>query len=349
MTLMTLNVPRCFLKQVIPNATPADAPPRSLGLGRIRYKSRKLALGLVLSLGLMLLDPSLAPASAQVCFFWQACARRRGQASNTRSGGKRTGLIRGGNNPAVPYVITPRNTWVGQLPDRVRWHAVEGTKRYTVRLWYWTYGRNAPSSVLWETTVDGAINEIDFPTVSLELGGYYSIEVITDGGVSSNLDEGAYYAGFQLLAPEDYGLLRSHLTQVNTDNTSVSAEEATLATAGVYFLDELYADALQILEPLALSPTASDLVYIALGDTYSETGLNQLAMTAYKQALNIALARNDLLSEATIRVKLANLYLILEDIDQARQLLLDARQVYVQLGDQLEISLLDRRLGALSR
>jgi tetratricopeptide (TPR) repeat protein len=195
--------------------------------------------------------------------------------------------------------------------------------------------------------VDGA-NEVAFPDVPLELGGYYSIEVITDSGVSSNLDEGAYYAGFQLLAPDDYELLRSHLTQVNADNESASVEEAALAKAGVYFLDELYADALQVLEPLALSSTVSELVYIALGDIYSETGLNQLAMEAYGQALTIALANEDLLSEATIRIKLADVHIILEEFDQARQLLLDARQAYVQLGDQLEISLLDRRLRTLS-
>ena len=69
---------------------------------------------------------------------------------------------------------------------------------------------------------------------------------------------------------------------------------------------------------------------------------------SYEQALNIAVANNDLLSEATIRVKLADVYVILEDFDQAQQLLLDARQVYAQLGDQLEVSLLDRRIRALS-
>lgn len=310
-----------------------------------KFISRMLALGLTFSMGFMVVGP--APASAQICFFWQTCARRRGQASNTRAGGKRTGLIRGGDNPALPYVITPRNTWIGQPPHQIRWHGVVGVSRYTVRLWYWVYRRNTSGTVLWETTVEGT-NAVEFPDISLELGGYYAIEVITDDGVSSNLDEGTYYAGFQLLAPEDYRLLRSHLTQVNADNASAPPEEAALAAAGVYFLDELYADALQILAPLAMSPTASDLVHSALGDTYSETGLNQLALASYGQALTIATANDDVLSEAIIRVKLADIYVTLENFDQARQLLVEARQLYAQLGDQLEVSLLDRRLRALS-
>ncbi|ESA32855.1 hypothetical protein N836_02240 [Leptolyngbya sp. Heron Island J] len=312
-----------------------------------KFLSRNLALGLACTLGLTLLEPMLMPAQAQICFFWQACARRRGQASNTRTGGKRTGVIRGGNNSAVPYVITPRHTWLGQPPDRVRWHGVAGVNRYRVRLWHWAYGRTAPSTVLWETRVEN-INEVAVPEVPLQLGGYYSFEVITEDGVSSNLDEGAYYGGFQLLASEDYELLRSHLTQVNADNASATPEAAALAAAGVYFLDELYADALQILTPLASDPNASDLVHTALGDTYLETGLNQLALAAYEQALSIAVANDETLSAATIQVKLADIYVILENFDQARQLLLNARQIYLQLDNPLEVALLDRRLNALS-
>ena len=312
-----------------------------------KFLSRTLALGLTCTLGFTLLEPMLMPAQAQICFFWQACARRRGQASNTRTGGKRTGLLRGGNNPAVPYVITPRHTWLGQPPDWVRWHGVEGVNRYRVRLWHWDYGRTAPRFILWETGVENT-NEVAVPEVPLQLGGYYSFEVITEDGVSSNLDEGAYYAGFQLLASEDYELLRSHLAQVEADNATAPPEATALAAAGVYFLDELYADALQVLTPLALAPNASDLIYTALGDTYLETGLNQLALEAYTQALSTAMAKDDALSEAIIRVKLADVHLILENIPRARQLLLDARQIYLQLDAPLEATLLDRRLNVLS-
>ncbi|MEM9906186.1 MAG: tetratricopeptide repeat protein [Cyanobacteria bacterium P01_D01_bin.44] len=311
-------------------------------------KSRRSNLIFTLTLGLTFLQPFLHPAPAEACFFWQSCAQRLGQASNTRVGGKRTGYLRGGNDPSVPYVISPRNTWVGEdRPAPIRWNPVEGSRRYTVRLWQWPYERDLPNLMLWETVVEGT-NEVAFPDIALALGAYYSIEVVTEHGVSSNLDEGAYHAGFQQLSAEDYEGLRSHLAQVNTENASAPAEAAALAQAGVYFLDELYAEALQILEPLTLSPTASDLVYIALGDIYHETGLNQLTMEAYGQALDIATANDDTLSKATVQVKLADVYVTLGDFDQARQLLTQARQAYSQIGAQLEISILERRISLLS-
>jgi hypothetical protein len=68
---------------------------------------------------------------------------------------------------------------------------------------------------------------------------------------------------------------------IATDSGSENlSEEAVLARSGVFFLEEMYADALATLPPLAESSSASDLVYTALGDTYSQSGLTQLAIDA---------------------------------------------------------------------
>lgn len=321
---------------------------------RLGLRAFCLIFGLSLSLAEPIFYP--APAAARFCFFWQACAQRRGQASNTQGGGKRTGRIRGGNDPAIPYVISPRNTWIGEPPETIRWNPVAGAARYTVTLWQWSYARDTPIFSLWETTVEGA-NETAFPSLVLEPGIYYSIEVVAEGdvgaaggaaggaAVSSDQDEGYLHSGFQLLFEEDYQVLRSRLAQVNAAEAP-TPEEATLAEAGVYFLDEMYADALQTLAPLTLNPTASDLVYTALGDTYSKMGLNLLAIESYDWAL--ARANNNLLSEATILVNQADVYATLGDFDQAQQLLAQARIAYSLLGAEIEVAILNRRIEVLS-
>ena len=330
-------------------------------MGRVKQKTkvnRYIALTFTLVVGIGVVEPALNPPAAEaVCFFWQACARQRGRASNTQAGGKRTGRILGGNDASLPYVISPRNSWIrqpapDQTPYSIRWHAVEGANSYRVRLWRWTFERDRPDIAIWETTVEHA-NQTPFPDLVLEPGPYYSIEVVTDMGVSSNSDNGYYESGFQLLFEEDYGELRSQLqdvtpaiaTDTGTENLS---EEAVLARAGVFFLEKMYADALTILQPLAESSTASDLVYTALGDTYSQSGLTQLAIDAYQQALTLAIANGDALSEATTRVNLADVYATLGRFDDSLQQLRQARDIHEQLNNTTEMASLERRIDVLS-
>lgn len=324
------------------------------------FQMRRYGLAHILVLGLGIEEPAVNPPAAEaVCFFWQACARQRGQASNTRAGGKRTGRIVGGNDASIPYVISPRNAWIrepGQEhPYTIFWHPVEGVNSYTVRLWRWTFERDQLDLALWETTVENT-QQLPFPEqVPLEPGNYYSIEVVTDTGVSSNLDDGYYESGFQLLFEEDYEVLRSQLIDVTpavaanaTPAEQEFSEDVSLAQAGVFFLEEMYADALVILRSLADHPTASDLVYTALGDTYSQIGLNQLAIDAYGQALALATANHDRLSEATTRVNLADVYATMGRFDNALQQLRRARGAYAQLQEDTEIARLDRRIDIIN-
>ncbi|MEM7061555.1 MAG: tetratricopeptide repeat protein [Cyanobacteria bacterium P01_B01_bin.77] len=346
-----------------------------------------LAFGIIL--GLSVVEPALNPPTANACFFWQSSCRS-GQASNTRAGGKRTGRIRGGNDASIPYIISPRNSWMRQpgpnTPYTIRWNPVAGAESYTVRLWQWTYEQDQPSFALWESESIEETNEIPFPNLILEPGRYYSIEVVTDSGASSESDEGFYQSGFQILFEEDYEVLALNLAEVapavagdaslsvpaNTipsvqtndtqaDSVSVTdtiddsinptteTEDTVLAKAGVYFLEGMYADALTILQSLTENSTASDWAYTALGDTYSQMGLNQLAIETYGQALSLATNSNNVLSEAITRVNLADVYAILGQFEDALDQLTLARRAYEQLQEDVEVARLDRRIQLLSR
>ena len=330
------------------------------------------SLLLSLTIGFLLIKPVVNPAPAQACFYWQSCSQQRGQASNTRAGGKRTGLIRGGNDPSIPYVVSPRNSWISEQapPAHIHWNLVEGASSYTVKIWQWSYERDRPEQIVWQTTVDTADSgsEVNFPQLDLDLGRYYSVEVITADGVSSDADEGYYQSGFQTLPAADYESVRSRIEQIEQQtnqpieptvtvepteqsenaNRSATEEEVTLAKAGTYFLDEMYADALSMLEVLAAKPTASELVYIALGDTYSTTGLNDLAIDAYQQAIALAAADSDYRSQATALVNLSEVYIQLGEFEKARMRLNEARQLYSQIGALPEVSLLDQKIELFS-
>ena len=317
---------------------------------------RRLGGLLALTLAWGLLEPIFSPP-AQACFFWQACAQRRGRASNTRAGGKRTGRIRGGNDASIPYVITPRNAWIRQpnveTAYPIRWNPVEGAQGYTVRLWSWTYERDQKDFALWETTVDGDTTEIDFPRLLLEPGTYYSIEVVTDDGVSSDVDEGFFSSGFQLLYEEGYEILRSQIAAVTPavatgPVSGEPSEDASLALAGAYFLEEMYADSLRILRRLADRPEVSELVYSALGDTYSAMGLNQLAIVAYDQGLALAQENFNVESEAAIHASLADVYATLGQLESSLTQLQLAKRAYQELRAQTEVARLERRIDVIS-
>ena len=89
-------------------------------------------------------------------------------------------------------------------------------------------------------------------------------------------------------------------------------------------------------------------MYTALGDTYSQSGLNQLAIEAYQQALALALANDDRLSEATIRGSLADVYAILGRFEDTLQQLRQTRDAYEQLNDDSAVVRLDRRINIIS-
>ena len=360
----------------------------TMTLSTLPSARRQLVLALCTIVGLNFIEPALNPPAANACFFWQSSCRS-GQASNTQAGGVRTARILGGNNASIPYVISPRNAWIQQpgpnTPYTIRWNPVAGTRSYTIRLWQWNFERDQPNFILWETVAN--TNETEFPSTAfpslvLSPGSYYSIEVITDSNISSNLDKGFYKSGFQLLFEEDYDLLASNLAEVTpivpmssspVENTfplapieaiptyggagssnigtdaAVETEDEILAKAGVYFLEEMYADALAILQPLAATPTASEWVYTALGDTYSQTGLNHLAMEAYSQALSLAVRNNNASSEAITRVNLANVHATRGQFEDALEQLTLARQVYDTLQAETEVTRLDRRIQLLTR
>lgn len=311
-----------------------------------------LFLAIIVAIGVI--EPVLNPPAAAACFFWQSCARQRGQASNTRAGGKRTRRLMGGNDASIPYVISPRNGWIqkpgpGQ-PYTIRWNPVANTQQYTVRIWRWTFERDRPEVVLWQgTTQDSSLG---FPQqVSLSPGNYYSIEVVTDHGISSDLDEGYYESGFQLLFDEDYGELSALIRDISptvTPTLEVLPEDVALARAGVFFLEEMYSDALTILQTLTEDSAASDLVYTALGDTYTQSGLTQLALEAYQQALALAIVNGDDLSEASNRVNLGDIYATLGRFDESLQQLHQARDTYEKLNNTTAVDNLERRINVLS-
>jgi hypothetical protein len=280
---------------------------------------------MTLGLDLWLVPPP--PAQAGIANFLIGGRRKRdGRSPNRRQGGGvRAGRLNGGFDQRLPYVITPRNTF--QLSDQfpIRWQPVEGATTYTVRLWQWQDANGGRQPIpIWQTTTSDTM-VIYGGAPPLDVVAFYAIEVITDQGVSSDLDTGCATAGFAVLFPETRSRLQTDLDAL--DRAALIPEELALAEAEIYLNYQMLDAAISTLETqLALTPT--DTLYLALGDLYSLSGLNTLADNHYTQALALAATNRDELWQAVALEGLGEISVLRNDLPAALPYLRQAQLSY---------------------
>ena len=115
------------------------------------------------------------------------------QAPVLRSGSSLIQSTRGGNDPLIPYIITPRKTRLLDARPYLSWNPSPGASTYTVRL--------NTDRVIWETTTDQT--GLVYPgTPPLQPGVTYLLTVEADNGKTSS-SEGAAGLGFSLLGAEE--------------------------------------------------------------------------------------------------------------------------------------------------
>ncbi|MDJ0577227.1 MAG: DUF928 domain-containing protein [Xenococcaceae cyanobacterium MO_234.B1] len=194
--------------------------------------------------------------------------------------GKQSDNAPGGHNSAIPYVISPRRTFVRSDRVKLRWNPVAEASSYSVRL-----VRQRDRAVLWEQEVKGT--EIDYPgKPSLEPGEEYLLVIESNNGKSSQLDEGANLSGFKRLSPDEVQQVEAE--RKTLAQQELSQEAKALALADIYIREELLYEAIATLESLAKTKSKMIAVYQNLGDLYRYVGLNSLAESRYQQAIALA-------------------------------------------------------------
>ena len=250
--------------------------------------------------------------------------------------GKQSDNAPGGHNSAIPYVISPRRTFVRPERVKLRWNPVAGASHYSVRL-----VRQRDRAVLWEQEVRGT--EIDYPgKPSLEPGEEYLLVIESNNGKSSQLDEGANLSGFQLLSPD--GMQQVEAERQALAQQQLSQEAKALALADIYIREELLSEAIATLESLAKTKSKMIAVYQNLGDLYRYVGLNLLAESRYQQAIALATSNQDGEGLAMAQAGLAEVKEMLGNRDQAVQLLRQAQTGFEALGDSERVTELQGRL-----
>ncbi|WP_198805217.1 tetratricopeptide repeat protein [Leptolyngbya sp. BL0902] len=299
----------------------------------------------ILSTGLALeVYPVPAQANSVSNFLFGRRENRGGRSPNRQQGGGvRGGRLGGGVDARLPYLITPRNSF--QPSDRftVRWNPVEGATTYTVRLWLWEDANGGRQRVLWETTTANTslVYEGNPPLAPED---FYSIEVITDQGVSSNQDAGCAIAGFSVLFPETQARLEADRANLNRQN--LPPDERALALADLYLSYQMLDAAIDTLhQHIALAPT--DTLHLALGDLYSLAGLNALAADHYRQGLALATDNQNELWQAVALEGLGEIDVLNNDLSEAIPHLQQAVLSYRRANEPLRANLVQQRVDLL--
>ncbi len=247
-------------------------------------------------------------------------------------GGVFLGNTRGGHDPFIPYVISPRKTLLLNPTPELRWNAVPGASSYTVTV--------KGEGVDWvETVTEPSIVYPGEP--ALVPGAAYAITVQADTGESSQ-DEGVQGLGFTVVDAATALRIEANVARIMALELDAEGKELAL---GQYLAGEgLIAEAIETLETLVQEVPAAPFPYRMLGDLYRQSGLNLLALEHYEAAVALADTSDNLEAAALAREGLAEVSLALGDREAAATLLRAAIDLYRLLGDAEQADALKARL-----
>ncbi len=242
----------------------------------------------------------------------------------------------GGSNPLIPYILHPRMTYLLHDRPTLRWNAVEGVSNYIIRL-------HGSGGVEWQTEVSST--EVVYPKEAppLNRGVKYLVAVEADNGSSSLQDDGGIL-GFELLRQYKLPKVEAEVAKISKleDRTE---EERALTLAELYRRENLTAQAIATLEALVQQGSKTALVFRALGELYTEAGLNLLAEDHYERASELFASTSDRYALTATRDSLARVKLILDKNQEAEQLSAKVIAEYRELGDEQSATALEQRLA----
>jgi hypothetical protein len=254
----------------------------------------------------------------------------------------------GGNNPTIPYLISPHRTLILNATPTLRWNAVAGAIKYTVQI---KHGQRT----IWQTQVQET--QVTYPgNPVLQPGIPYSVTIETDNGKSSQSETGNQ---FIILKDADAKVVQTEIKLINQSDFSPEVKALTLAE---YYTDyevpeptaygltdktaksyRLSVDAIAVLESfLKENQPSSPLFYRMLGDFYAQTGVMRPAEQAYLQAIEQVQSLEDLEEWSRAMAGLGELYQAIHNTQQAIIWYGQARAGYSLLDDQRKIKLEER-------
>ncbi len=254
-------------------------------------------------------------------------------------------LMRGGTKvastrgvgPMVPYIISPRATKLLNGKPTLRWNDT-GAASYTVQV------RGGDLNWRQENVTQ---TELVYPgEPAFELGVFY-LMVVEDSYGRSSQDEGPKGLGFSLVKEAEAERIQAYANRIA--GLGLSREAEAFALAQLYAGQGLIAEAIEMLEGLVEGGSQQSTVHQALAGLYDGIGLVYLAESRYLEAVKLAEAEGNVESLAAVQASLGEVYVTLDNTDEAIQWLTQAHNGYEMLGDTQRASEITERLAELNK
>ena len=241
-------------------------------------------------------------------------------------GDSRIGHTRGGSDPLIPNIISPRNTKLLSGTPMLRWNPISGVSTYTIRI--------RGQGLIWEKEVSRT--EVRYPGVPpLQTEVNYLLIVEADNGRSSK-DNGVGDLRFSILGDKKVQEIQDAARKLS--DLQLPDNSKAFAMAQLYIAYGLISEAIDILEELTQVPSPNVAVYHTLGDLYQQIGLSRFAESRYLFALALEEIDDDIERQAIVHARLAEVYMTLGNLEKTIGYLTEARVGFEELGDARQVN-----------
>ena len=247
-------------------------------------------------------------------------------------------------NRDLPYIISPRATFLLSNKPTLRWNGATGASRFSVTIrgkdldWTQEFSQ--------EKVCQKGICEVPYPGNSpLQPGVWYKLIIEADTNRSSAEDT-TKGLGFKLIDTEAAAEIKA--IKQGLAEEDISEETKTLFLASRYEEYNLKAEAIEMLEALPQEKKIAQ-IYRWLGDLYQQTGLILEAEVQYLQAVNLAEGSENLAELAAAKMGLAEVKYTRSQREEGIRLLAEAKRIYEQLGEIQIVQDLNQRLEEWKR
>ncbi|WP_199248846.1 hypothetical protein [[Phormidium] sp. ETS-05] len=248
------------------------------------------------------------------------------------------------DNPIIPHILSPRNTAILEPKPRLRWQTVAEETDYTIKL----AGVNGE---VWQDTVNST--DATYCDEPITRGDDY-IEIVYCGEplarevdyrltVTTQNSEAEDKTIFSVLSEADAGEVKKIIDSQNLNNL-----DNVLSLIPIYLRFHLKGEAIVTLEALVNNDYEAAVIYSRLGGLFDEVDLRDQAIEYFQKAADKAAASKDFTMAALNRKKLAEIYVIMDKIEEAINQLNQAYNLYLNGGKTQEAQEVKELLEQLS-